>query len=234
MIIHAILIAAFLFTPPVIAQSGVDLTPKLTAGKLRADLVCANCHGLDGSATQGGNSAISPRITAQHKTFLKARLSDYKSAKIQHPQMTLIAQMLTDEDIDNVSEWYSRIKVSSPWIDEKQSSMGQAENLTDPSLSTEVQAGKMIAGQVCLSCHGLYGRTSSGANSVVVPNLMAQQKEYLVVRLKDYKSGRIKHPQMSQIAQMLSDEDIRNVAEWYSKIEMTVIDPNLELSGPNE
>jgi cytochrome c553 len=41
-----------------------------------------------------------------------AKLKDYKSGKINHPQMTLIAQMLSDEDIENVAEWYSNIKIS--------------------------------------------------------------------------------------------------------------------------
>ncbi len=41
-----------------------------------------------------------------------AKLSGYKSGKIQHPQMSIIAQMLTDEEIENVAEWYSRIKIT--------------------------------------------------------------------------------------------------------------------------
>ena len=39
------------------------------------------------------------------------KLKDYKSGKINHPQMSLIAQMLTEEQILNVSEWYSKISV---------------------------------------------------------------------------------------------------------------------------
>ena len=50
----------------------------------------------------------------------------------------------------------------------------------------------------------------------------AQEKEYLLAKLKDYKLGKINHPQMSLIAQMLSDEDIENVSEWYSKIKISI------------
>jgi cytochrome c553 len=35
------------------------------------------------------------------------------------------------------------------------------------------------------------------------------------------------------IAQMLSDEDIENVSEWYSRIKVKVFDPEIELSEPN-
>ena len=83
----------------------------LLLGKEKAATICSACHGLDGKATTGGNSAITPNITAQQKDYLIAKLKDYKSLKIDHPQMSLIAQMLNDEDIENVSEWYSSITV---------------------------------------------------------------------------------------------------------------------------
>ena len=208
-------------------EAGVNLSPELAAGKERANKICSNCHGLDGQATKGGNSAISPKIAAQQKPYLMAKLKDYKSGKIQHPQMTLIAQMLSDQDIDNVSEWYSRIKIDSPWFSEELASSEMAGNTIDANLTPELQAGKIKATQICSNCHGLYGRAVSGGNSVIVPNLTAQQKEYLIARLKDYKSGKIEHPQMSFVAKMLTEQDIENVSAWYSAIEVTVFDPDL-------
>ena len=79
----------------------------LLLGKEKAATVCSACHGIDGQAASGGNSPLIPNITAQQKDYLIAKLKDYKSGKINHPQMSLIAQMLSDEDIENVSEWYS-------------------------------------------------------------------------------------------------------------------------------
>ena len=84
----------------------------LLLGKEKAAIVCSACHGMDGQATSGGNSPLTPNITAQEKEYLLAKLKDYKSGKINHPQMSLIAQMLSDEDIENVAEWYSKIKIS--------------------------------------------------------------------------------------------------------------------------
>jgi len=83
----------------------------LLLGKEKAAIVCSACHGMDGQAVSGGNSPLTPNITAQEKEYLLAKLKDYKSGKINHPQMSLIAQMLSDEDIENVSEWYSSITV---------------------------------------------------------------------------------------------------------------------------
>ena len=87
------------------------MTAQLRKGKEKLQVLCSACHGLDGVAASGGNSVIVPNLTAQHKDYLIAKLKDYKSGKNNHPQMTLIAQMLTDEEIEYVSEWYSRIKI---------------------------------------------------------------------------------------------------------------------------
>ena len=84
----------------------------LLLGKEKAATVCSTCHGMDGQAISGGNSALTPNITAQEKEYILTKLKDYRSGKIDHPQMSLIAQMLTDDDIENVSEWYSKIKIS--------------------------------------------------------------------------------------------------------------------------
>ena len=88
-----------------------DAYADLLLGKEKAATICSACHGIDGQAASGGNSPLIPNITAQQKDYLIAKLKDYKSGKINHPQMSLIAQMLSDEDIENVSEWYSSITV---------------------------------------------------------------------------------------------------------------------------
>ena len=91
--------------------ANISAASDLLLGKEKAATVCSACHGLDGQAASGGNSPLIPNITAQQKDYLIAKLKDYKSGKINHPQMSLIAQMLTEEDIKNVSEWYSNIKI---------------------------------------------------------------------------------------------------------------------------
>jgi cytochrome c553 len=207
----------------------VNLPPsdKLEAGKMKANQVCSNCHGLYGQASTGGNSSISPKITAQQKTYLVAKLKDYKSGKINHPQMSFIAQMLTEEDIDNVSQWYSSIKIDRPWFSAAQSGSTTVADIDGIKLAPEVLAGKLKAEQVCSSCHGVYGQAVSATNSDIIPNLTGQQKEYMIARLKDYKTDAIQHPQMSLIAKMLTKQDIENVSSWYSGINITVVDADL-------
>ena len=101
------------------------------------------------------------------------------------------------------------------------------------NLTETLKAGKEKAQTICSACHGMNGKAESGGNSGAVPNLTAQDKDYLIIKLKEYKSATINHPQMTMIAQMLSDEDIENVSEWYSRIKIEIFDPDLTLADPS-
>ena len=101
------------------------------------------------------------------------------------------------------------------------------------NLSAELQNGKKKAKAICSACHGLNGQAAAGGNSVIIPNITAQHKDYLIARLKAYKAGKIQHDQMTIIAGMLSEQDIENVAEWYSRVKIKIFDPNLVLSKPS-
>jgi cytochrome c553 len=77
-------------------------------------------------------------------------------------------------------------------------------------------AGDAAAGQArargCQTCHGANGI----AGMPNVPNLAAQNEQYLLKALGDYKSGARKDDMMSLIAQPLSDEDVANLAAYYA------------------
>jgi len=112
-------------------------------------------------------------------------------------------------------------------------STGETGATVQSNLSAELQNGKKKAKAICSACHGINGQAAAGGNSVVIPNITAQHKDYLVARLKAYKAGKIQHDQMTIIAGMLSEQDIENVAEWYSRIKIKIFDPNLVLSKPS-
>ena len=116
----------------------------------------------------------------------------------------------------------------------KQAEKGSVGASVSANLTEQLRKGKEKVQVLCSACHGLDGVAASGGNSVIVPNLTAQHKDYLIAKLKDYKSGKINHPQMTLIAQMLTDEEIENVSEWYSRIKIQIFDPNLVLSKPSE
>ena len=191
-----------------------DASEAIAAGRIKADQVCANCHGLDGQATSGGNSAMSPSLSAQRKEYLVARLQAYRSGKLEHPQMTLVARMISEQDIENVAAWYSSLEI------ELSGNATRPENDLEPG----ALAGKTKVEQVCKHCHGIDGRSVPEANAATVPYLSGQPREYLVDRIQAYRSGRIDHPQMTPIAKGLSEQEITNVSEWYAGIEVDVLD----------
>ena len=118
--------------------------------------------------------------------------------------------------------------------DTKQAETGSVAATVSKNLTEELRKGKEKVETICSSCHGLNGVAASGGNSVIIPNLTAQHKDYLIAKLQDYKTNKLPHPQMSIIAQMLTDEEIVAVSEWYSRIKITIFDPNLILAKPSK
>ena len=86
----------------------------------------------------------------------------------------------------------------------------------------EISKGRQIAENICSVCHGVNGQANTAGNSVLVPHLTAQNEQYLIEKLKHYKDKTLEHHQMSLIADMLTLEDIKEVAKWYSSIKITV------------
>ena len=84
------------------------------------------------------------------------------------------------------------------------------------SFAADPAAGKKVASGMCAVCHGVDGI----AKQPDAPHLAAENVEYLTRQLKAFKSGERKHEQMSIIAQSLSDEQMANVAAWYSSIKI--------------
>ena len=80
----------------------------LVAGKAKAEAACQVCHGLDGK----GVDPMVAHLSGQQKMYLIAQLDAYRTGKRHHEQMNIIAGMLSDEDIENLAEWYSSIKIT--------------------------------------------------------------------------------------------------------------------------
>ena len=73
----------------------------------------------------------------------------------------------------------------------------------------------------CKVCHGIDGI----ARIPIAPNLAGESEIYLATQLKAFRSGRRQHEMMSVIARDLSDEDISDIAAWYSSIKIEVTLP---------
>ncbi|WP_154223220.1 c-type cytochrome [Marinicella rhabdoformis] len=82
------------------------------------------------------------------------------------------------------------------------------------SQAADVEKGKAKAEQVCKTCHGMDGM----GIDATYPKLAGQFADYMEKSLQDYRSGDRANPIMAGFAATLTDEDIANVALYYSSL----------------
>jgi cytochrome c553 len=78
-----------------------------TAGKNLAKAKCQGCHGIDGIA----KIPIAPHLAGESQIYIETQLKAFRSGKREHEMMSVIAKDLADDDITNVAQWYSSIKI---------------------------------------------------------------------------------------------------------------------------
>lgn len=77
----------------------------------------------------------------------------------------------------------------------------------------DAAAGKSKATS-CAMCHGAEGISAND----IWPNLAGQKEGYLKKQMKAFKDGSRKDPMMSPMASPLSDDDIANLAAYFSSL----------------
>jgi cytochrome c553 len=77
------------------------------------------------------------------------------------------------------------------------------------------EAGKKKA-EMCIGCHGIKGYQNSFPEIHKVPMISGQSDKYIVASLAAYKKGDRKHPSMRGIAGSLSEQDMADLAAFYS------------------
>ncbi len=95
--------------------------------------------------------------------------------------------------------------------------------LTGNTHAQDARAGREKA-QMCVVCHGQDGI----AVAPNAPNLAGENAAYVSAQLRAFRGGKRQHEQMSIIAADLSDDDIANLARWYSMIKVVATPPELD------
>jgi len=82
--------------------------------------------------------------------------------------------------------------------------------------SSSATAGDAAAGKaksaICASCHGATGHSVNP----LWPNLAGQKEQYLAKQIKAFRDGTRKDPMMAPMVAALSDNDIANLAAYFS------------------
>jgi cytochrome c553 len=153
-----------------------------------AAAACAGCHGKDGVST---NPAF-PGLAGQDATYVAVALQAYKQGNRADETMKGIAASLDDNAVKNIAAFYASQEPKPP-------------NVRKP-LTAEEWA------QRCDRCHGVNGNSTDPR----LPALAAQRQDYLEKVLQDYRTGARKSPQMAAMSDVLTEQDISNLAEYYS------------------
>ncbi|MGB8398495.1 c-type cytochrome [Bradyrhizobium sp.] len=154
-----------------------------------AGAACAGCHGTDGVS---GNPAT-PSLAGQDAAYLGSALQAYKQGTRSDETMKGLAASLDDGAVRNLAAFYASQEPKPP-------------NVRQP-LTAEEWA------QRCDRCHGVNGNSSDPR----LPALAAQRLDYLEKVLQDYRTGARKSPQMAAMSNVLTDQDITNVAAHYAR-----------------
>lgn len=177
----------------------------------RGVVACASCHGAAGNSTIPAN----PNLAAQSHEYIYKQLTEFrlkagakevlrKGVDGAPSVMTAMAGPLTEADMQNLSLYLTQQKLTEP------------ATATNPKL---LERGQHIwrAGipdrnvPACAGCHSPNGAGIPGQ----YPRLSGQFPSYIEEQLKLFRAGhRANNQMMNQIADRMSDSDIRAVSDY--------------------
>lgn len=184
----------------------------LNKGKELAES-CKGCHGNKGQGIKEETRddetlpAI-PALAGQLATYTYKQLRDYFNGSRSHVQMTGVAKGLTEQDAADLAVWFS----SLPAQENKSSN----RNLARAEQMVEQGDGKRIL-PPCFVCHGGKGQ----GEKQDIPALAGQQADYFARTMLEFKNGQRHndiYSRMRLIAQQLSAEEIKELAQYYQQM----------------
>ena len=109
--------------------------------------------------------------------------------------------------------WYRSLKYVTPgffglWVFFGMSSVTSAGDI-------EAGANKV---SMCVGCHGIPNYKTAFPKTYRVPRIAGQNVDYLVSALKAYREGQRNHPSMKAVAGSMTDQDIADIAAYYSSL----------------
>ena len=168
----------------------------IEAGRRKAE-ACTACHGPDGNATIPGT----PSLAGQPVYFTHWQLIKYRDGRRKDPQMTPLAEKLSDTDMADLAAFYAA-----------QPTRRRPASL-DPA---RVAAGKQLAEvHHCAACHrpDLSGQQQAA-------RLAGQDFDYLLRLLRGFKAKTAADLDgtMTVASQPLTPEDIVNLVHFLASL----------------
>lgn len=173
-----------------------------TPGATIAAETCSSCHGEDGLTV----SAPFPKLAGQSAEAIFKQLSDYRSGARFHPQMTAVAQSLTEDQLAQVAVYFRHRQVGAY--------LGRTVDTVDFRTARFIQRGDPARG--IPPCEGCHARGVGGPPET--PVIAGQNALYIKRQLLAYRIGERRNDvyrRMRDIAERLTPQEIDAVSQAY-------------------
>ncbi|MBF0425677.1 MAG: c-type cytochrome [Magnetococcales bacterium] len=204
------MVALFLLGTAGLATAEEEMT-NLPPDKLFASKTCGACHGKEGKKA----ILAYPQLAGQKADYLLAQMKDIKSGARMatadatgNPRtagMQQVMHLINDEQMKQLADWLAKLEPAAP---------KPATPPVDPERLA--QGGKLYAKSGCASCHGANGAKPLPGN----PILAAQKREYLLLQMKDMKTGARKNGKsatMTSFIAKVGDAEMEQIADFLSQ-----------------
>lgn len=173
-------------------------------GKEIVDKTCVACHGADGN----GPVPNFPKLAGMDANYMLKQLQEFKNKRRPSDIMTPIAGELSADDMANTAVYFASQKPAAGFVKEA--------GLLDAGKALWVNGNPGSGVPACGSCHG-----DKGQGDDRYPRLAGQYAEYTIDQLNLFKTGKRKNDkrQMQAIADRLSEQEMKEVAEYAASLQ---------------
>lgn len=177
---------------------------------------CGYCHEYDGNSRMPGF----PKLAGQTPEYIIKQLMDFKHGH-RAGQMQATAELLSEEDIRIVAEYFSsQPLLSTDSAESSTENMSRAKQLIH-------QGDKKRNINACVSCHQ---NDLKGAGPV--PRLAGQHAKYLYDQLKAFQTGERSndpHQQMRSVSDSLTEQEMKQLSRYLSAMPTSLSQTPIEV-----
>ncbi|HEY8048479.1 MAG TPA: c-type cytochrome [Ramlibacter sp.] len=170
--------------------------------------MCMGCHNIKGYQSSFPEVYHVPMIAGQNAKYIAAALTAYKNGDRRFPTMRAIAASLSEQDINDIAEYYSKLG-------------GETKLPDQPTHQPDATVDALLKKANCMSCHGTNFSKPIDAS---YPKLAGQHADYLFVALKEYKTksnptfGR-GNPIMGAMAGQFTNPELKELADYIGSLD---------------
>ena len=172
--------------------------------------MCIGCHGIPGYQASFPEIHKVPKISGQNAKYIVAALNAYKKGERNHASMRGIAEALSDQDMADISAYYST-----------HGFVAGATLVDKPSKQASAAVDALLKKGGCVACHG---ENFAKPIDPSYPKIAGQHADYLYVALKAYKTE--KNPMigrsngvMAGMAKQFSNNELKEISKYIGSLD---------------